>query len=128
LSTCKKLEFRGSQAGPRVTPEGSAAFVWARTIKPGASEANASPSRGREAKGGSLWRSAVSSCLFLAAVLLPSSPALAATTYPLTLDNCGMTLTLERAPERVVAIKSTAIELLLSLGLADRLIGTGFQD
>ncbi|MFC3703546.1 ABC transporter substrate-binding protein [Devosia honganensis] len=39
-----------------------------------------------------------------------------------------MTLTLERAPERVVAIKSTAIELLLSLGLADRLVGTGFQD
>jgi iron complex transport system substrate-binding protein len=55
-------------------------------------------------------------------------PAHAATTYPLTIDNCGQTVTFEAAPERVVTIKSTATELLLSLGLADRIVGVGFQD
>lgn len=57
-----------------------------------------------------------------------TAPAFAETTYPLTLDNCGQTVTFDRAPERVVAIKSTATELLLSLGLADRIVGVGFQD
>jgi iron complex transport system substrate-binding protein len=57
-----------------------------------------------------------------------ASPAFAATTYPLTLQNCGVAVTIEKAPERVVAIKSTATELLLSLGLADRIVGVGFQD
>mgnify|MGYP000226628954 CR=1 FL=1 len=55
-------------------------------------------------------------------------PAHAATTYPLTIENCGHTVTLEAAPERVVTIKSTATELLLSLGLGDRIVGVGFQD
>jgi iron complex transport system substrate-binding protein len=55
-------------------------------------------------------------------------PTQAATTYPLTIDNCGQTVTFEAAPERVVTIKSTATELLLSLGLADRIVGVGFQD
>lgn len=63
----------------------------------------------------------------LAAALL-ASPALAATTYPLTLSNCGVDVTLAKAPEHVVAIKSTATELLLSLGLADKIVGVGFQD
>jgi iron complex transport system substrate-binding protein len=57
-----------------------------------------------------------------------ATPTFAATTYPLTIDNCGVTVTLDAAPERVVAIKSTATELLLSLGLADRIVGVGFQD
>lgn len=55
-------------------------------------------------------------------------PAQAATTYPLTLDNCGVAVTLDKAPERVVTIKSTATELLLSLGLGDKIVGVGFQD
>jgi iron complex transport system substrate-binding protein len=63
-----------------------------------------------------------------AALCLLALPAQAATTYPLTLDNCGVTLTLDAAPERVVTIKSTATELLLSLGLGERIVGVGFQD
>lgn len=55
-------------------------------------------------------------------------PAQAATTYPLTIDNCGMSVTFDAAPERVVTIKSTATELLVSLGLGDRIVGVGFQD
>ncbi|MBJ3783191.1 putative F420-0 ABC transporter substrate-binding protein [Devosia sediminis] len=62
------------------------------------------------------------------ALTVLATPTLAATTYPLTLENCGHTVTLDAAPERVVTIKSTATELLLSLGLADRIVGVGFQD
>jgi len=54
-------------------------------------------------------------------------PAMA-TDYPLSLDNCGFPLTIEAAPERVVAIKSTAAELMLSLGLEDKLVGVAFLD
>lgn len=54
-------------------------------------------------------------------------PAQAAA-YPLTLDNCGYTITINQAPERVVTIKSTATEMLLSLGLGDHIVGVGFQD
>ena len=45
-----------------------------------------------------------------------SIPALAGTDYPLTVENCGLTLTFDGPPQRVVAIKSTAAELLLALG------------
>jgi iron complex transport system substrate-binding protein len=65
---------------------------------------------------------------FVFAAVLLASPALAATTYPLTLQNCGVDVTIAKAPERVVTIKSTATELLLSLGLADKIVGVGFQD
>lgn len=51
-----------------------------------------------------------------------------ATDYPLALDNCGFPLTIEAAPQRVVAIKSTAAELLLSLGLEKQLVGLAFLD
>lgn len=54
-------------------------------------------------------------------------PALA-TDYPLSLDNCGFALTIEAAPQRAVAIKSTAAELLLSLGLGEHLVGLAFLD
>ncbi|WP_230989440.1 putative F420-0 ABC transporter substrate-binding protein [Devosia faecipullorum] len=64
----------------------------------------------------------------VATMLVLALPAEAATTYPLEIDNCGVTVTFEKAPERVVTIKSTATELLLSLGLADNVVGIGFQD
>ncbi|MET0440178.1 MAG: putative F420-0 ABC transporter substrate-binding protein [Devosia sp.] len=54
-------------------------------------------------------------------------PAMA-TDYPLKLDNCGFALDIAAAPQRVVAIKSTAAELLLSLGLEDQLVGLAFLD
>ncbi|WP_448061144.1 putative F420-0 ABC transporter substrate-binding protein [Cellulomonas hominis] len=47
---------------------------------------------------------------------------------PVTLDNCGTTVTVDTPPEHVVAIKSTSIEMLLALGLGDRLVGTAFAD
>lgn len=59
---------------------------------------------------------------------LVATSAYGATSYPLTLNNCGMDITVAKAPERAVAIKSTATEMLLSLGLSDRIVGVGFQD
>ena len=47
---------------------------------------------------------------------------------PVTVDNCGTEVTFDEAPERVVTIKSTSTEMLLALGLGDRIVGTGFQD
>ncbi|WP_181309476.1 putative F420-0 ABC transporter substrate-binding protein [Nocardioides campestrisoli] len=48
--------------------------------------------------------------------------------YPVTVDNCGTEVTFEQAPQRVVAIKSTSTELMLALGLGDRLVAHAFAD
>lgn len=48
--------------------------------------------------------------------------------YPLTIDNCGTELTLDAAPGRVVTIKSSTTELLLALGLGDRIVGAAALD
>ncbi len=47
---------------------------------------------------------------------------------PLTLSNCGVAVTFDAPPERVVTIKSTSTEMLLALGLGDLIVGTAFQD
>lgn len=47
---------------------------------------------------------------------------------PVTVSNCGTEVTFDTAPERVVTIKSTSTEMLLALGLGDRIVGTAFQD
>lgn len=52
----------------------------------------------------------------------------AASGYPLTIDNCGTDVTFEQAPENVVTIKSSTLELLLALGLEDRVVGAAFTD
>ncbi|MGW4906359.1 ABC transporter substrate-binding protein [Streptomyces sp. NPDC004270] len=44
--------------------------------------------------------------------------------YPRTLGNCGHQVTLESAPERAVSLNQGTTEILLSLGLADRMAGT----
>lgn len=44
------------------------------------------------------------------------------------LDNCGTEVAFDAAPERVLTIKSSTTELLLALGLGDRIVGTAFQD
>lgn len=47
---------------------------------------------------------------------------------PASLDNCGFPVELGAPPERVVTIKSTPTELMLALGLGDRIVGTAFLD
>ncbi|MDW6059383.1 ABC transporter substrate-binding protein [Streptomyces sp. FXJ1.4098] len=44
--------------------------------------------------------------------------------YPRTIDNCGRKVTLKSAPERAVSLNQGTTEILLSLGLADRMAGT----
>ncbi|MDT0165104.1 putative F420-0 ABC transporter substrate-binding protein [Actinotalea sp. AC32] len=51
-----------------------------------------------------------------------------ASAFPVTVDNCGVEVTLEAPPERVVTIKSSMTELVLALGAGDRVVGTGFPD
>lgn len=54
--------------------------------------------------------------------------AVTSTDYPLTLDDCGFEVTFDAAPERVVTIKSSTTEMLLALGLGDRIVATAFPD
>lgn len=57
-----------------------------------------------------------------------SSQTREATTYPLTVDNCGTTTTFDSVPERVVTLKSSTTELLLALGRGDRIVATSYLD
>lgn len=57
-----------------------------------------------------------------------SAPTAATPGFPLTLDNCGVEVTVDTPPERVVTIKSSTTEMLLALGVGDRIVGTGFPD
>ena len=58
----------------------------------------------------------------------PAETPAATANYPVTVDNCGTSLTVTAAPERIVSIKSSATELLLALGLGDRIVGSAFLD
>ena len=58
---------------------------------------------------------------------LACNHAIAAPThYPLTLDNCGAKITIEKAPERAIGLGQNSAEILLLLGLQDRMAGTAF--
>lgn len=57
-----------------------------------------------------------------------SAAAGSSVSYPLTLTNCGHQVTVNSRPERILAIKSTSLELLLALGVGDRVIGRAFSD
>ncbi|WP_326551131.1 ABC transporter substrate-binding protein [Micromonospora sp. NBC_01813] len=43
------------------------------------------------------------------------------------ITNCGATLTIDEAPQRALTMEQNATEIMLSLGLADRMIGTSYQ-
>lgn len=47
---------------------------------------------------------------------------------PVVIQNCDTTVTFASAPKRVVSIKSTSTEILLALGLGNKIVGTAFQD
>lgn len=54
----------------------------------------------------------------------PATAGEGVTAYPLTIDNCGRSETVEQPPARVVSLDQGSTEILLSLGLADRIVGT----
>ncbi|NKJ08837.1 ABC transporter substrate-binding protein [Rhizobium sp. SG741] len=53
-----------------------------------------------------------------------AAPGFAATQYPLTISNCGQQVTFKKAPARILSIGQGMTEILLSLGLADKIVGT----
>ncbi|MCL9800604.1 ABC transporter substrate-binding protein [Pseudomonas sp. AKS31] len=48
----------------------------------------------------------------------------APTVYPLTIENCGSTLTFPQAPTRTVTIGQAGTEMLYAMGLGDKVVGT----
>ncbi len=44
--------------------------------------------------------------------------------YPVTLQNCGRPVVIDAPPQRAVSLNQGSTEILLSLGLADRMVGT----
>lgn len=54
------------------------------------------------------------------------SASAASTAYPLTLENCGVKITFEKAPERAVGLGQGSAEIMLMLGLQDKMVGTAF--
>ena len=48
--------------------------------------------------------------------------------FPMTIDNCGVPVTVDAPPQRIITIKSSATEMVLALGAGDRIVGTGFPD
>ena len=48
--------------------------------------------------------------------------------YPFSVQNCGSTVTVNAPPRRILTIKSTSLELLLALGVGDRVVGSAFLD
>lgn len=51
-------------------------------------------------------------------------PAAGPTSYPLTIENCGVRVTFDGPPQRAVSLYQSSTEILLALGLADRMVGT----
>ncbi|MFK0257791.1 ABC transporter substrate-binding protein [Streptomyces sp. NPDC090445] len=54
--------------------------------------------------------------------------AAAAPGFPYTATNCGVTTTYQAPPQRAVSMNQHATELLLALGLQDRMAGTAYLD
>ncbi|EME55784.1 periplasmic binding protein [Rhodococcus ruber BKS 20-38] len=47
--------------------------------------------------------------------------------FPLTVDNCGFTSVIDAPPQRAVALNQSATEILIRLGVTDRLVGTAYE-
>ncbi len=69
---------------------------------------------------------ALAGCAAQSTAAAPTSAPASSSTV--TVDNCGTVVELDAPPQRVITIKSTSTEMLLALGLGDRIVGTAFQD
>ncbi|MBN7758566.1 ABC transporter substrate-binding protein [Nitratireductor aquimarinus] len=66
--------------------------------------------------------------LAVAGLVLVSVPAFANEAgFPYTDENCGYTTTYEAPPERAVTLSNNATEMMLALGLEDRMAGTSYM-
>ena len=64
--------------------------------------------------------------LAMAALVGSAGAAHARTDYPLTIENCGLSVTFEQAPQNAVALGQNSAEIMLLLGLEDRMAATAF--
>ncbi|RII19762.1 Vitamin B12-binding protein precursor [Streptomyces sp. YIM 130001] len=55
-------------------------------------------------------------------------PAAEAEGFPYTVNNCGVSTTFDAPPKRVVTMNQHVTEIMLELGLEDRLVGTAYLD
>ncbi|EJN06755.1 ABC transporter substrate-binding protein [Phyllobacterium sp. YR531] len=62
----------------------------------------------------------------LALSLSDTSAIAAPTKFPLIIENCGAQVTFDKAPERAVGLGQNSAEILLLLGLHDKMAGTAF--
>lgn len=61
-----------------------------------------------------------------AALAFYGAAAHAESNYPLTIENCGQTVTFEHAPQNAVALGQNSAEIMLLLGLEDQMAATAF--
>lgn len=54
----------------------------------------------------------------------PAEQAAAAAGFPITVQNCGRDVVIDTPPQRAVSLNQGSTEILLSLGLADRMVGS----
>lgn len=47
---------------------------------------------------------------------------------PVTIENCGVTITYDQPPQRAVAMAQHATEVMLTLGLQDHMVGTAYLE
>ncbi|WP_263250786.1 ABC transporter substrate-binding protein [Saccharopolyspora rosea] len=66
--------------------------------------------------------------LVLAVFLLAGCASTAPRQDGMRIDDCGRTETFPQPPRRVVSLNQHATEILLALGLGDRLVGTAYPD
>lgn len=71
-----------------------------------------------------VFSAAVAAAALWVAAAVPA--AAAPTVYPLTLENCGATVTIAKAPQRAIGLGQNSAEILLLLGLKDRMAATAF--
>lgn len=64
-------------------------------------------------------------CCLAVLTALANAANAEATTYPLTLENCGVEVTFDKAPASVFSVGQGTTEILLTLGLGNRIAGTG---
>ncbi|MDD7969952.1 ABC transporter substrate-binding protein [Roseinatronobacter alkalisoli] len=62
----------------------------------------------------------------IAVMLAGNAVQAAPTSYPLTIENCGQSVTFNRAPQNAVALGQNSAEIMLLLGLEDRMAATAF--
>ncbi len=54
----------------------------------------------------------------------PAEQGVAAAGFPITVQNCGRDVVIDTPPQRAVSLNQGSTEILLSLGLADRMVGS----